>query len=96
MYWSEARNTAFGTIQRKIFDGRLQAKKAGQVARAGIYKLIGNSAYGKTIQKTSPTDKLMIPCFRMSDEGERSECNYQLTLYNNLHLIGGSLLSSSS
>ena len=88
MYWSEARNTAFGAIQRKIFDGRLQAKKAGQVARAGIYKLIGNSAYGKTIQKTSPTDKLMIPCFRVSDDGnERSECNYRLTLYNNLHLI---------
>jgi len=88
MFWSGPRNTTFGNIQRKIFDGRLAAKKAGEVARAGIYKLIGNSAYGKTIQKTSPTDKLMIECISTRErDHEQSETNYRLTLYNNLHLI---------
>ena len=88
MYWSGPRNTTFGTIQRKIFDGRLASKAAGEVARAGIYKLIGNSAYGKTIQKTAPTDKLMIECISDRErDREQTETNYHLTLHNNLHLI---------
>jgi len=86
MYWTGQRNTAFGSIQRKIHSERAIAKKAGEVARSNLYKLIGNSAYGKLLQKTSATDKLMIPC-TAEREGARVETNYRLTLYNNMHLL---------
>ena len=88
IYWQGPRNTAFGAIQRQIHAERTVAKKAGEVARGNLYKLIGNSAYGKLLQKTSPTDKLMIKCFRQEGAGStRVESNWRLALYNYLHLM---------
>ena len=88
IYWTGPRNTAFGAIQRKIHVERAAAKKAGEVARGNLYKLIGNSAYGKLLQKTAPTDKMMLKCFRQTGAGAcPEESNWRLTLYNHLHLM---------
>ena len=88
LYWTGPRNTAFGAIQRKIHVERAAAKKAGEVARGNLYKLIGNSAYGKLLQKTAPTDKMMLKCFRQTGAGAtQEESNWRLTLYNHLHLM---------
>ena len=88
IYWQGPRHTAFGAIQRKIHAERSAAKKAGEVARGNLYKLIGNSAYGKLLQKTAPTDKMMIKCFRQEKaDTARVESNWRLALYNYLHLM---------
>jgi hypothetical protein len=86
MYWTGPGNCTFGAIQRKIHTERAAAKRAGEVARGNLYKLIGNSAYGKLLQKSAPTDKLMIAVLKTVD-GELEEQNFRLALYNNLHLI---------
>ncbi len=88
MFWTGPGNSTFGTIQRRLHVERNACKKAGDKARANIYKLIQNSAYGKLLQKTSPTGKKMIQCFRTAKGAdEPTECNWRLTLYNKLHLI---------
>ena len=49
-YYDEGRNDKLGSTIRSIFDKRLQAKSEGNCIQE-VYKLIMNSAYGKTLLK---------------------------------------------
>ncbi len=50
-YFNEGRNNKIGTVIKKLFDARKKYKKEGNPIQS-IFKLIMNSAYGKTIQKS--------------------------------------------
>jgi len=49
-YYDEGRNKTIGSVIQNLFDTRLKAKKAGNPIQ-NVYKLLMNSAYGKTIMK---------------------------------------------
>lgn len=49
-YYNEGRNNKIGSVIQNLFDTRLKAKKAGNPIQ-NVYKLLMNSAYGKTIMK---------------------------------------------
>jgi len=49
-YYNEGRNEKIGVVIQSLFDTRLKAKKQGNPIQ-NVYKLLMNSAYGKTIMK---------------------------------------------
>ncbi len=53
-YFNEGRNDKIGTVINKLFEARKKYKKQGNPIQS-VFKLIMNSAYGKSIQK-SPED----------------------------------------
>ena len=49
-YYNEGRNETIGVVIQSLFNTRLKAKKEGNPIQ-NVYKLLMNSAYGKTIMK---------------------------------------------
>jgi hypothetical protein len=58
-YYDEGRDPKIGEVIRHIFNARLEMKKIKNPAQL-IYKLLMNSAYGKTIQKPIKIDSIVI------------------------------------
>ena len=75
-YFNEGRNSNIKTIMKTMFDERLKKKKEQNPIQA-VYKLIMNSAYGKTCLKEITTKTKVL-------EGEK---NYNKYLYKNYNQI---------
>lgn len=75
-YFDEGRNSKIKTIMKTMFDERLKKKKEKNPIQA-VYKLIMNSAYGKTCLKEITTKTKVL-------EGE---ANYDKYLYKNYNQI---------
>ena len=58
-YFNEGRNNKISEIIKLLFNERLKKKKEKNPIQA-VYKLIMNSAYGKTLLKPIDTDKVII------------------------------------
>ena len=58
-YFNEGRNNRIGVVMRNIFNARLEMKKKTNPAQI-IYKLLMNSAYGKTILKPIKEDSRIM------------------------------------
>lgn len=58
-YYDEGFNTKERVIMQKLFNERLKKKKEGNPIQV-VYKLLMNSAYGKTIMKPIITEKMII------------------------------------
>ena len=85
VYWSGSKNPRWGAVIENLYQERLKCKAAGHGVRADNLKLIMNSAYGKTIMRTTPTEKVFIPLYRMC-KGKKNEKPWRLTIFNQLHL----------
>lgn len=85
VYWSGSKNPRWGAVIENLYQERLKCKVAGHGVRADNLKLIMNSAYGKTIMRTTPTEKVFIPLYRMC-KGKKHENPWRLTIFNQLHL----------
>jgi len=75
-YFDEGRNNTIKDVIRKVFDMRLQKKKEKNPIQS-IYKLIMNSAYGKTLLNPYDTELKII-------DGEQKCNNYILKNHNRL------------
>lgn len=85
VYWSGSKNPRWGSVIEHLYQERLKCKVAGHGVRSDNLKLIMNSAYGKTIMKTSPTEKVFIPLYR-NRKGVRAENPWRLTIFNQLQV----------
>jgi len=75
VYWDEGYNQKMGELVQHLFNERLKVKKINPVL-GNVYKLMLNSAYGKTIMKKS-TEKIII----------KSEKYFNDYVYNNFNTI---------
>lgn len=85
VYWSGSKNPRWGVVIENLYQERLKCKIAGHGVRSDNLKLIMNSAYGKTIMKTSPTEKVFIPLYR-NRKGVKTENPWRLTVFNQLQV----------
>jgi len=85
VYWSGSKNPRWGAVIENLYQERLKCKAAGHGVRSDNLKLIMNSAYGKTIMKTSPTEKVYVPLFR-NRKGIKTENPWRLTIFNQLQV----------
>lgn len=85
VYWTGSKNPRWGQVIERLYQERLKCKVDGHGVRADNLKLIMNSAYGKTIMKTSPTEKVFIPLYR-NRKGVKTENPWRLTVFNQLQI----------
>ena len=74
IYWNEGFNDEIVKVIKKVFNIRNKLKKEGNPLES-VYKLIMNSAYGKTIMKESPTT---IEYIKVKDFDKYLSKNYNL------------------
>ena len=60
VYYNNGFNNKMGSVVEYLFTERLKQKKAGNQALQQIFKLMLNSAYGKTITKKTMTKKTIV------------------------------------
>jgi len=65
-YYNEGRNNSLGHVIDFVFNERLKQKKKGNVLEQ-VYKLIMNSAYGKTLLKAFTDKTDFISCDKLDD-----------------------------
>lgn len=85
IYWSGSKNTQWGAVIENLYQERLKCKAAGFGVRSDNLKLIMNSAYGKTIMRTTPTEKVFIPIQRTC-KGKKIDNPWRLTIFNQLQI----------
>lgn len=82
VYWQGTSNQEWGSIVENLYKERLQAKAEGKAVKADCIKLILNSAYGKTITRTSTTTVSYLP-----KERKGKPVNWELSIANAFHTI---------
>lgn len=90
VYWDEGFNKAMGSVVQKLFNKRLQIKKANP-ALGNVIKLMLNSAYGKTIMKKTHDEVKIVATkkWKKDNEGNWTEnkYNFETYIYNNFQTI---------
>jgi hypothetical protein len=90
VYWDEGVNKAMGGVVQKLFNKRLQIKKANP-ALGNVIKLMLNSAYGKTIMKKTHDEVKIVATkkWKKDNEGNWTEnkYNFETYIYNNFQTI---------
>ena len=56
VYWTGERNGGISDVIQNLYNSRLTYKKSGNALMSEMVKLVMNSAYGKTIMKTSKSE----------------------------------------
>jgi len=90
LYWDEGGDGLMGDLMANLVDTRVKYKKSNP-ALANIIKLICNSAYGKTMLKTSKTQTLIKANSKWEKiKGEwieKENTNMETFVYNNFETI---------
>ena len=88
IYWTGSKNQKFGQIMAKLHAERKGCKTRGETTKANLIKLIMNSAYGKSIQKSHPTRKFYVPINKWDPKsGEHKETNWRLWIFNKFNVM---------
>lgn len=91
VYWNEGGNKKMGEVVQRLFNKRVEVKKANP-ALGNVIKLMLNSAYGKTIMKKSNSKKTIVKekTQRFDKKTKKyitQEFNFNDYVYNNFNTI---------